>query len=87
MQQFSENHLDKVLNKPWAKDGANFSSRIWNQKTELVNVIHNELLHAVIKGESPNRAINNIAKQFNTSKNKAGRLVMIYIIYCTKRLL
>lgn len=76
LQQFSENHLDKVLNKPWAKDGANFSSRIWNQKTELVNVIHNELLHAVIKGESPNRAINNIAKQFNTSKNKAGRLVM-----------
>lgn len=76
LQQFSENHLEKVLNNPWTNDGVKFSSRIWNHKTELINTIQSELLHAVIKGESPDKAINNIAKKFNTSKSKAGRLVM-----------
>ena len=69
-------HIEKLLSKPWAVDGKNFSERIWDNKQKLISEIHNELTRNVMLGQDPQKAINAIAKKMNTSKNNAGRLVM-----------
>lgn len=74
--QIDERKLEKIISKPWAADGKNFSDRIWQQKTQLVNELHQQLTRTVILGKAPDDAINAIAKKFNVSKNQAGRLVM-----------
>lgn len=68
--------INKVIFKPWAADGQNFSSRIWNNKTQLVNSLHTQLTQSIIRGDSPRGVINAIAKEFDISKHRAGRLVM-----------
>jgi SPP1 gp7 family putative phage head morphogenesis protein len=74
--QVNQSVLNSVVSKPWAVDGKNFSDRIWEQKGKLINEVHQELTRTCVMGEAPNRAIANIAKRFNVSKNQAGRLIM-----------
>ena len=31
-----ERRIEKVINKPWAADGKNFSSRVWGNRRKLV---------------------------------------------------
>lgn len=81
LQGYNERQLEKVLNSTWGADGSNFSNRIWKHKAELLNTLNNEITLNIIKGKSPDDAIRNIAKQFNVSKNKAGRLVMTESAY------
>ena len=81
LQQFSNDQLEKLINNSWGNDNSNFSSRIWKHKTDLVNTLYAELTQCIIKGESPDKAINNISKRFNVAKNKAGRLVMTESAY------
>lgn len=73
--------LEKIISKPWAADGRNFSSRIWNNKDKLVNEVHNELTQMTILGSSPDQAIKNLSKKMKTSKTNAGRLVMTESAY------
>lgn len=76
MQSINAKQLEQVISKPWTADGATFSSRIWKAKDDLINTLHTELTQAIIRGDAPNKAIGTIAKKFNTSKGRAGRLVM-----------
>ena len=68
--------IEKVLAKPWAADGYNFSERIWGNKNKLISEVHNELSRNIMLGVDPQKAIDSLAKKMNTSKNNAGRLVM-----------
>lgn len=68
--------IEKVLSKPWAVDGHNFSTRIWNSKTKLIGEVHNELSKNLLTGADPQKAIDSLAKKMGTSKSNAGRLVM-----------
>ena len=68
--------IEKVLAKPWAVDGYNFSERIWGNKNKLISEVHNELSRNIMLGADPQKAIDSLAKKMNTSKNNAGRLVM-----------
>ena len=68
--------LDSVLSKPWSADGKNFSDRIWQHKTNLVNLLNIEMAQAVIRGDDYQTATNNIARKMNVSRANAGRLVM-----------
>lgn len=82
VQAFDANQVEKVISKPWADDGSNFSERIWGQyRPDLVNTIHTELTQMLIKGEGPDKAIKNIARKFDTSKSKSGNLVMTESAY------
>lgn len=74
--QIDERKLEKIVSSPWATDGKHFSERIWNSRTQLVSELHNQLTRTCILGKPPDDAIKAISKKFNTSKNKAGRLVM-----------
>lgn len=72
--------LEKLISKPWASDGKNFSDRIWQSKTSMVNELHNELVRTCILGKSPDEAIRHMTKfvdkKFSNAKMQAGRLVM-----------
>ena len=76
LQSYNKNQLEKVISGTWGADKSNFSGRIWKHKTDLINTLNNEITLNIIKGKSPDEAINNIARKFNVNKNKAGRLVM-----------
>lgn len=71
-----ETRLQKILTKPWAADGKNFSDRIWQSKAQLINALHTELTQATIRGDPPERPVRAVAKKMNTSLSNAGRLVM-----------
>lgn len=68
--------LEKVLSKPWAVDGVNFSERIWSNKQKLIDVAYRELTQGVMLGRDPQKTIDAIAKQMDASKSQVGRLVM-----------
>ena len=71
-----QRQIEKVISKPWAVDGKNFSDRIWGNKDRLISEVHKELAQNIILGQDPQKAIDNIAKKMGTSKTNAGRLVM-----------
>ena len=69
--------IKKVLSKPWASDGLNFSRRVWGQhRAELVQKLNTDFVQALIRGDDSQKLINKISSDFNVSKYKAGRLVM-----------
>lgn len=71
-----DKQIGKVINKPWAADGKNFSERIWGNRQKLVNELNQTLTQNIILGKDPQKAIDEIARKMNTSKVNAGRLVM-----------
>ena len=71
-----QRQIEKIISKPWAADGKNFSERIWGNKEKLISEVHNELTQNIMLGQDPQKAIDNIARKMGTSKSNAGRLVM-----------
>ena len=71
-----DKQIDKVIRKPWAVDGKNFSERIWGNKQKLINELNQTLTKNIVLGQDPQKAIDEIARKMNTSKTAAGRLVM-----------
>lgn len=76
LHHLNENQLSQVISKPWTVDNKTFSDRCWTSKQQLINTVHTQLTQGIIRGDSPSKAINIISKQFNVSKNQAGRLIM-----------
>ena len=82
--QSSFNKLDdrkvsQIIHKPWAIDGKDFSTRIWEDKANLVNTLHTGLTQSLIRGGNFDDVVNDIS-QFVSSKIKnkkyiASRLV------------
>lgn len=72
----NNNYVAKVLAKPWAPDKYNFSERIWQSKTKLINTVHDEISQSLLLGEDPRKAIGSISRKMETSRFNAGRLVM-----------
>lgn len=71
-----EKKINKVINKPWAADGKNFSQRIWSNRQKLVNELNTELTRNIILGQDPQKAIDAIARKMETSKKVTRRLVL-----------
>lgn len=76
LMQLDTNKIDKLIAKPWAADGKNFSDRIWNNRAQLVSELENRLTQSIIRGQSPKKVIAEIAERFNVNKSRAGALVM-----------
>lgn len=76
MSRLDPETVEKIVSKPWAVDGKNFSDRLWENKTKLINNVHNSLSRMCITGETPDLAITEISKQMGVSKAQAGRVVM-----------
>lgn len=76
LMKLDTRRIDKVISKPWAADGMNFSDRIWRDRAQLVNELHTQLTQTIITGGSPETAVKALSKRFDVSKAKARRLVM-----------
>ncbi|MBQ6713469.1 MAG: minor capsid protein, partial [Selenomonadales bacterium] len=76
MMRLDHNRIDKLIAKPWAADGKNFSQRIWGNRTQLVGELENRLTQSIIRGQSPKKVIAETAERFHVSKSRAGALVM-----------
>lgn len=81
LQGLNEKQLSRVLNKPWTADNQTFRDKCWKQKNELVSTVSTELTQAIMRGDSPDKAIKTISEKFNVAKSKAGRLVMTESAY------
>ncbi|SMB87164.1 phage putative head morphogenesis protein, SPP1 gp7 family [Peptoniphilus asaccharolyticus DSM 20463] len=75
-QSIDKGTLKTILKTPWTSDGNEFSNRIWERGNKLVNSLKDNLTRDIIRGTSPDESIKNIAKEFETSKYNAVRLVM-----------
>ena len=76
LHSFDDKQLTNIMSKPWASDGKNFSTRIWNNKQQLAGSLQTYLTQSIIRGQEPGKTINAISHQFNVDKGKAGRLIM-----------
>ena len=84
--QIDAKQVDKVLSRPWAPDGINFSERIWdNHRPQLVNDLHKGLTQMIARGQSPDKLINMISKKYGVAKSKAGTLVMTEAAYFSSK--
>lgn len=73
---FNQTLIDKILNRPWAPDGKNFSDRVWSNKQKLINELNTTFTQGIILGKDPSKIINAMSKKLDVSKTAAGRLVM-----------
>ena len=73
--------IDKVISKPWTIDNRTFSSRVWGNRSKLVDEVHTLLTQNIIRGQAPDKVIKAISKRFDVSKSAAGRLVMTESAY------
>ena len=74
--KIDKDKLEKIISKPWAADGRNFSERIWSSKGQLINEVHTALTQMCALGQGPDKAIKHISKSMNVSKSQAANLVM-----------
>ncbi len=80
ISSIDEKKLSKLIAKPWAADGKNFSDRIWQSKVQMVDELHKQLTRTCILGKSPDEAIKAMIKYVKNgvknAKSQAARLVM-----------
>ncbi|VFC15748.1 minor head protein [Clostridioides difficile] len=77
LMSLDTNRINKIISKPWATDGLNFSERIWGKhRPTLINELHTKLTQSIIRGENPKNLVNDFAKRFNVSKSQAKNLIM-----------
>ncbi len=67
--------VNDIIHKPWALDEKNFSERIWNDKTKLINTLHNSLTRMCIVGEGPEKAVKEVADKMHVSRQQAAKVV------------
>ncbi len=76
----NEKAISRAVKKPWAADGKDFSSRIWDNKAKMVGELEQELTRQIITGDSPDAAIEALSEyvkgDVGNAKQKAGTLIM-----------
>lgn len=85
LTEIQEETVRKVLSKPWAADGRDFSARIWGQRDQLVNALQIEITRGLISHKGTGTIAKRIAKRFNTSFSNASRLVETEVAYFQER--
>lgn len=73
--------IDKVLAKPWAPDGRNFSARIWGDRDKLLSELQTVLTQELIRGEPSDKVIADFAERMGVSKRAAERLILTEAAY------
>lgn len=81
----SSDRIEKTLSKPWTQDGKEFSTRIWEQKTQLVKSLQTEITQGLLTQRGTSFITERIAKRFNTSYSQASRLVETETAYFQER--
>lgn len=75
MTALDQRKLESLTAKPWTTDGRTFRDRCWTNKNELVHTLHTQMVQGMLRGDSPEKVIQALQKQFGVSRYKARRLV------------
>ncbi len=75
VQQIDDARLERLMSKPWAADGQNFSQRLWSDKDKLINNLQNELVQGLVRGDAQLKIVQSFSKRMNSSLSNAGRLI------------
>lgn len=90
LEKLDRDGIERVLSKPWAPDGIDFSSRIWGTyRPQLVNELHKTLSQAIIMGENPKVIADGFvkyvsdeaARTYKQKKSRAENLVITETAY------
>ena len=66
---YDEAALNAILHKPWAKDGKNFSKRIWgNMQDKLPDMLMESLAESVVLGHSVDQVVNRLSLKYGDFK-------------------
>ena len=84
-RQIGQEQIDTAISKPWAPDGKDFSSRIWENKDQLIQNLHVDLTHALMTGGGTTAIAEGIAKRMNTSFFNARRLIETETAYVQEK--
>lgn len=79
--QLDKRQIDRVLSKPWAPDGSNFSARIWGDRTKLVAELETSLEQHIIRGEQLPTVIKDFSEKMGVSMRTAERLIRTEAAY------
>lgn len=74
--RLDDRRIETAINTLWTNDGKRFSDRVWSNKDKLVNELNTVLTQNIIRGESPQRAIQQLSHRLKVSRSNAGRLIM-----------
>lgn len=75
------NRVEKVLASAWVGEKT-FSERIWGEhRVHLIEDLYKSLTRSVMRGESPDRLINEVTKKYNVARSRAKTLVMTESAY------
>lgn len=84
-REVAKRDIETVISKPWATDGKDFSTRIWENKAQLINTLQTEMTRSFMIGEGAAPLINRIQKRFNVSFSNARRLVETETAYVQEK--
>ena len=71
----NEKQINAAIKRPWAADNKAFSDRIWKRRDELVKKLDTEITQNIMLGRGVQDSAKAIAKDFNTTVNRAATLV------------
>ena len=74
--KLDNNRIEKAINTAWSYDDKTFKARCWEHKKKLNNELNTILTQSIIRGESPQKAIEQLSKRMKVSRYNAGRLIM-----------
>lgn len=75
-ERIKDEMAEKLINKKWGTDGANFTSRVWTNHNKMVNALNTTLTQSIMKGDSVDAMVAVIAKRLDIGKREAGRLIL-----------
>lgn len=71
----------QMINQIWCADGKNWSARIWQNTSQLLDTLNEELIHTVAAGRRTTDLKNILQERFNVSYNRADSLVRTEIAH------
>lgn len=79
--KLDNDQVDKLISKPWAPDGSNFSERIWKDRDKLVLELQTALSQGLIRGDTSDEVISAFADRMGVSRTAAERLILTESAY------
>lgn len=71
----SEDTVQHLINSVWCADGKSWSSRVWDNTSNLAEALNDELINTLLTGKKTTYLKDKLQEQFNVSYSEANRLV------------
>lgn len=71
----SDEVVNQMINSVWCADGKTWSTRIWDSKGKLADILNEELINTLLTGKKTTDLKNKLQEHFNSTYYEANRLV------------